>query len=44
MKSSATIIAVNTDKNAPIFNFAHYGMVEDLFEVCEELTEAIEDR
>ena len=44
MKSAATIIAVNTDKHAPIFNFAHYGMVEDLFEVCEELTEAIEDR
>ena len=44
MKSSATIIAVNTDENAPIFNFAHYGMTEDLFDVCEELTEAIEDR
>ncbi len=44
MKSASTIIAVNTDKHAPIFNFAHYGMVEDLFEVCEELTEAIEDR
>ncbi len=44
MKSAATIIAVNTDEHAPIFNFAHYGMAEDLFEVCEELTEAIEDR
>ncbi len=44
MKSASTIIAVNTDENAPIFNFAHYGMAEDLFEVCEELTEAIEDR
>jgi electron transfer flavoprotein alpha subunit len=44
MKSSATIIAINTDEHAPIFNFAHYGMVEDLFDVCEELTEAIEDR
>ncbi len=44
MKSSATIIAINTDESAPIFNFAHYGMTEDLFEVCEELTEAIEDR
>ena len=44
MKSASTIIAVNTDKHAPIFNFAHYGMVADLFEVCEELTEAIEDR
>ncbi len=44
MKSAATIIAVNTDENAPIFNFAHYGMTEHLFDVCEELTEAIEDR
>jgi electron transfer flavoprotein alpha subunit len=44
MKSSATIVAVNTDKHAPIFNFAHYGLVEDLFDVCEELTEAVEER
>ncbi len=44
MKSSATIVAVNTDKHAPIFNYAHYGLVEDLFDVCEELTEAIEER
>ena len=44
MKSSATIVAINTDKNAPIFNFAHYGMVEDLFDVCEELTEALQSR
>ncbi len=42
MKSAATIIAVNTDKHAPIFNVAHYGMVADLFDVCEELTERIE--
>jgi electron transfer flavoprotein alpha subunit len=44
MKGSATIIAVNTDRSAPIFNVAHYGLVADLFDVCEELTEAIEDR
>ena len=42
MKSASTIIAVNTDKNAPIFDVAHYGMVADLFDVCEELTEALE--
>jgi len=44
MKGAATIIAINTDKNAPIFNVAHYGMVEDLFDVCEELTEELQDR
>jgi electron transfer flavoprotein alpha subunit len=44
MKSSGTIIAVNTDRSAPIFNVAHYGLVADLFDVCEELTEAVEDR
>jgi len=44
MKGSATIVAVNTDKHAPIFNFAHYGLVEDLFDVCEELTEAVTER
>ncbi len=41
MKSSATIIAVNTDKNAPIFDVAHYGLVADLFDACEEMMEAL---
>jgi electron transfer flavoprotein alpha subunit len=44
MKSSGTVIAINTDKHAPIFNTAHYGMVADLFEVCEELTEIVEEK
>jgi electron transfer flavoprotein alpha subunit len=43
MKSSSTIIAINTDKNAPIFDMAHYGMTEDLFDVVEELVEELED-
>lgn len=42
MQSSATIIAVNTDEHAPIFDVAHYGLVEDLFDVCEELLEELE--
>lgn len=37
MKSSGTIIAVNTDPEAAIFNVAHYGAVADLFEVAAEL-------
>lgn len=41
MKTSATIIAINTDKNAPIFDVAHYGVVGDLFDVCEEIMDEL---
>jgi electron transfer flavoprotein alpha subunit len=37
MKTAGTIIAVNTDHEAAIFNIAHYGATCDLFEVAEEL-------
>jgi electron transfer flavoprotein alpha subunit len=37
MKTCGTIIAVNTDPEAAIFNIAHYGAVADLFDVAEEL-------
>ena len=37
MKACGTIIAVNNDPEAAIFNVAHYGAVADLFEVTEEL-------
>jgi electron transfer flavoprotein alpha subunit len=37
MQKADTIIAVNTDPEAPIFNVAHFGAVADLFEVAEEL-------
>lgn len=39
MKSAGTIIAVNRDSEASIFNVAHYGAVADLFEVVEALEE-----
>lgn len=41
MKAASTIIAVNTDPHAPIFDVAHYGLVGDLFDVCEELTDLL---
>ena len=37
MKTSGTIIAVNKDPEAAMFNTAHYGAVADLFEVAREL-------
>ncbi len=39
MSNSATIIAVNKDETAPIFQFAHYGIVGDLYEVAPLLKE-----
>ena len=41
MRSADTIIAVNTDPEAPIFGVAHFGAVADLFEVADELERAL---
>lgn len=41
MSSSKVIVAVNKDKEAPIFKVADYGIVGDVFEVLPKLTEKI---
>ena len=41
MKGAELIIAINTDKKAPIFNVAHYGATADLFEVTEAMLELL---
>ncbi|MGW0016743.1 electron transfer flavoprotein subunit alpha/FixB family protein [Rhodococcus sp. NPDC003382] len=41
MQTSKTIVAVNKDEEAPIFEIADYGVVGDLFNVAPQLTEEI---
>ncbi len=43
ISGSDTIIAINTDPAAPIFNIANYGVVEDIFDLVPVLTEKLEE-
>ena len=43
MKNSEMIVAINSDPNAPIFELAHYAVVDDIYALLPKLMEAIKE-
>ena len=44
MKTSKVIVAINTDKDAPVFEKCDYGIIADMFEVVPVLTEVLQEQ
>lgn len=44
MSNADVVVAINKDEKAPIFQFAHYGMVGDLFKLVPAITQEVKKR
>jgi electron transfer flavoprotein alpha subunit len=44
MRSAGTIVAINKDPNAPIFEFSDLGVIGDIFQIVPELTKLVKER